>query len=126
MTTVFAWVYMIVSAIVIVFQLALMLGAPLGEFTLGGRYPGRLPAKLRVAVLTQIAVIVVFAAIVGIRAGLFLGDYSQVGSVGVWFVVAFFVLGSILNLSSPSIKEKAVMGPMNVLALLSAVIVALS
>ncbi len=31
--------------------LAIALGAPLGEFTMGGKFPGKLPNKMRVAAL---------------------------------------------------------------------------
>jgi hypothetical protein len=42
---IFAWIYIVLTIFVAVFQLALIFGAPLGEYTLGGRYPGKLPTN---------------------------------------------------------------------------------
>ena len=48
-----------------------------------------------------------------------------VARIGAWVVFAFFIPGSILNLSSPSKKEKLVMGPLNIIALICAFMVAM-
>jgi hypothetical protein len=75
------------------FKLALALGAPLGEYTLGGRFPGRLPGQMRAAALVQILILFVFAFLVVVRAGLAFEQYYPIARIGIWFVVAFFVLG---------------------------------
>ena len=108
-----------------IFQLALALGAPLGEFTLGGKYPGKLPPKIRVAALFQILVMGLFVTIVLTRAGLILPSLADASRVAIWFVAGFFVLGSIANLSSPSQKEKRLWGPVNILMLILSVLIAL-
>lgn len=122
----FAWTYMVLSVIVICFQLVLAAGAPLGEFTLDGRFPGRLPNRMRIAALMQVAVLVCFSGIVASRSGLAFRDAPVLGRVGIWFVVAFFVPGTLLNITSPSRRERLVMGPLNVIALISALAIALS
>lgn len=108
------------------FQLALALGAPWGAYTLGGKFPGQLPAKLRVAALVQILVMVVFALIVLVRAGLIFSGLYAIGRVAIWFVVVFFVLGTFANLSTPSKGERLLWGPVNVLMLMMTIIIALS
>ncbi len=123
---IFAWIYIVLTVVVAVFQLALIFGAPLGEYTLGGRYPGKLPTNLRLAAVVQIAILIFFAVIVMARSGLAFSEYDNLGRIGIWFVVAFFVLGTVMNLSSPSKKEKVVMGPLNVMALASTAIIALA
>jgi len=60
------------------------------------------------------------------KSGIAFSDDDNLGRIGIWFVVAFFVLGTISNLSSPSIREKLVMGSPNIVALLSTIIVALA
>jgi hypothetical protein len=107
------------------FQLALALGAPLGEYTLGGRFPGTLPPKIRVAALAQILVMVLFAFIVLVRVGLIFGELYTISRVAIWFVVGFFVLGSLANLSTPSKRERLVWGPVNVLLLMVTIVIAL-
>jgi hypothetical protein len=108
------------------FQLALALGAPLGEYTLGGKFPGKLPPKLRIAALVQILVLFLFAFIVLIRSDMILPNLQVVGRIGIWFVVAFFVLGSVANLSTPSKRERLLWGPTNVILLAVSILIALS
>ena len=118
-------VFLILTAIGALFQLALALGAPWGEYTLGGRFPGKLPPKIRVAALAQILVMILFALIVLVRAGLIFSQLYAVSRVAIWFVVGFFVLGSLANLSTPSKRERLVWGPVNVLLLMMAIVIAL-
>lgn len=122
----FANIYITLTIIIATFQLALALGAPLGEYTMGGKFPGKLPIKMRIAALIQIIIILLFVFMVIAKAGIAFEQYQRIGRIGIWFIVAFFVFGSIMNLSSPSRKEKLVMGPANIIALISTLIVAIS
>ncbi len=122
---VFAYIFIGLAAFITLFQLALAFGAPWGDFTLGGKYPGKLPAKLRIAAIVQIIILFGFTAMVASKAGIAFGAINQIAQTGIWFVLAFFVLGTVLNLSSPSKKEKYLMGPFNIIALVSVLVVAL-
>ena len=118
------YVFLVLAVCVGLFQLALALGAPLGEYTLGGKYPGRLPAGMRVAAVVQIAILFVFAVMVAAKAGIAFEQYQDASRIGAWVVTVFFAFGSVMNLASPSIKEKRVMGPANVIAFASTLVVA--
>ncbi|MFN6944361.1 MAG: hypothetical protein ACK4ND_05400 [Cytophagaceae bacterium] len=118
--------YIAITLIVVIFQISLLFGAPLGEYTMGGKYKGSLPKKIRVAVFLQILVLFFFLFIVLINTGFAFSQYASIGNTGIWFVVAFFVLGSILNLATPSKKERMVWGPVNVLTLLIVLLIALN
>lgn len=104
--------------------MALALGAPWGDYTLGGKFPGQLPTKLRVAALGQVLIMFLFAFIVLVRAGLVFDGLYAIARVAIWFVVGFFVLGSFANLSTPSKGERLLWGPVNVLMLIMAIAVA--
>jgi hypothetical protein len=119
-------IFLSLCAIVVLFQLALALGAPWGEYTMGGKFPGRLPPKMRIAALIQIIILIILAIIVLIRSGWAFDQFYSLGKTGIWFVAAFFVLGSIVNLLTPSKGERAIWGPVNVLLLTTSIIVALS
>jgi hypothetical protein len=73
---VFAFVYALATAAVVVFQVGVAAGKPWGPYTMGGRYPGRLPALMRVAALAQAVFLAVLAAIVLDAAGV--GDLGWV------------------------------------------------
>ena len=122
---IFAYIFIGLAIFITVFQLALAFGAPLGEFTMGGRFPGKLPVKMRLAAIIQIIILIFFALIVISKAGLGLDGFYNVARIGIWFVFAFFVFGSIMNLSSPSKKEKMLLGPLNIVALICTFMVAL-
>jgi hypothetical protein len=124
--TIAAATFVASCAIAVLFQLALALGAPWGEYTMGGRFPGKLPPKMRAAAVIQIVVLFVMASIVLIRSGLALSRFNSIGKTGIWFVIAFFILGSILNLSTPGKGERAIWGPVNILLLITSIFVALS
>jgi hypothetical protein len=121
-----ATLFLTLCVIVTVFQLALALGAPWGEYTMGGRFPGKLPPKMRMAALIQIIILLGMAVIVLIKSGWAFSQFHSIGRIGIWFVAAFFVLGSILNLSTPSKGERAIWGPVNLLLLITSIILALS
>ena len=121
-----AYVFCFFTAIIVAFQLALALGAPWGEFAMGGKYPGRLPPTMRVAALVQLLLLLFVALIVLVRAELFLGAYMEIARSAVWFVVALFAVSSVLNIITPSKKERMVGGPIAIVLLISSAIVASS
>lgn len=121
-----SYLFLFFALIGSIFQLALALGAPLGEYTLGGRFPGKLPPKIRLAALFQILVMALFVVIVLTRSELIFQSLFQASRIAIWFVVGFFVLGSIANISSSSQKEKRLWGPVNIIMLILSILVALS
>ena len=58
------------ATVVTAFQVALVLGAPWGALTLGGRYPGTLPPSARVIAALSATLLVAFIVIMRMRAGL--------------------------------------------------------
>ncbi|NOK59401.1 MAG: hypothetical protein GFH27_549283n139 [Chloroflexi bacterium AL-W] len=122
---IFAYIFIILTIFVALFQLSLVLGAPLGELTMGGKYPGKLPVKMRIAAFIQILILVLFAYFVISKAGIAFGSHYGIANIGIWIVVAFFIFGSFVNLVSPSKKEKVIMGPLNLIALISSFFVAI-
>ena len=94
--------------ILTVFQAALALGAPLGQGSWGGRYRGRLPARLRAASAVNALVVYPVAIVyVLVSAGLVEGhDLPGAGSAAMWVLVGFFSLGTFANLISRSPVER--------------------
>lgn len=121
---IFAYIFIVLSIVIIVFQIFLVLGAPLGEYTLWGKFPGKLPNKMRSAAVFQILILFVFNLIVISKSGIGLQAYYDISRIGIWGVFVFFIIGSIMNLFSPSKKEKLIMSPLNIIALICAYMVA--
>src|SRR5688572_16951893 len=120
-----AILYAIVSVIVVAFQIALAVGAPWGEYAMGGTFPGQFPPALRIAALVQAMLLVAMAAVVMARSGLILKRRSRVAGWLVWFVVTFSTVSLVLNLITPSAGERAIWAPVALLLLLSSTIVAI-
>ncbi len=110
--TIAAIVAVALLGVIVIFQIALALGAPLGYAAWGGRHPGVLPMRLRVAsavvalVVYPVIILVVLAA-----AGLIAADWLPIdGSLLMWALAAFLGLGAIANFASRSPRER-IWGP---------------
>ncbi len=123
MKNIAAWLYTIVSAGVILFQLALAAGVPWGEYAMGGAFPGQFPPAMRVAAVVQAALLFGMAVVVLARAGLVLPGLAKRRWL-IWVVVAFAMLSLILNLITPSAGERAIWAPVALLMLVSSLMVA--
>ncbi|HET6671863.1 MAG TPA: hypothetical protein VFG92_00670 [Agromyces sp.] len=108
-----------ILAILAVFQLALIFGAPIGQFAWGGQHRV-LPMKLRIGSAVSIVIYAIIALLALDRAGLVDVVPEVVSTVAMWVVFAYFVLGIGMNAISRSKPERYVMTPLSaVLAVLS-------
>ena len=121
-----AIVFAAVTAGVIAFQIALALGAPWGEYAMGGANRGRLPPAMRVAAVVQALVLALLALAVLTRAGLVdvpvLRDLPWL----VWVAVAFSAVSLVLNGISRSPGERRIWVPVALVMLGSSLVVALT
>jgi hypothetical protein len=111
-----AWLYAALAAIVVLFQIALALGAPWGHLAMGGRFPGRYTPMLRIGALAQGALLAFMAVIVLGRAGLV--SPAPPGWL-FWVAVAISALSAVLNIITPSIPERRLWGPVALVMLAS-------
>ena len=107
----------VILALLAVFQLALALGAPLGNYAWGGQHRV-LPMNLRIGSTVSIAIYVLIAVVLLDRAGII--EVIAFDVVAAWVVFAYFALGIVLNAISRSKPERYTMTPVVlVLAVLS-------
>lgn len=111
---------------VIIFQILLIYGLPLGEYTMGGKFPGKIPDKIKYLVFMQILLLASYGYVIAEFTDLLPFETKIFGNIGIWFVFAFFVLGTLLNWITPSRKERIIWGPVNtvILIILSLIIFA--
>lgn len=64
------------------------------------------------------------ASIVLIKAGLFLPNLLSIAQIGIWFVLAFCLIGTVLNTITPS-KIERIWAPVALLQFVMALVVAL-
>ncbi len=101
-----AWSGLIASGWLVIFQVLLAAGAPLGFLAWGGQDPGKLPRTKRMASAFSAIVILFFAAAFGQAAGL----WDPFGSVVLrWAFLAgilLFALSTLGNIATSSIPER--------------------
>ncbi|MDX2376563.1 hypothetical protein M4I32_07095 [Microbacterium sp. LRZ72] len=108
-----------------VFQLALVAGAPLGEFAWGGA-DRVLPRGKRIGSAVSIVLYALIAWIMLARAGAAPAPVPDaVIVVAAWVVTAYFALGILMNAISRSRKERFTMTPIVALLAVLSLIVAL-
>ena len=122
---IFAVVYALATGVVVLFQLGVASGKAWGEYTMGGRYPGRLPAVMRVAALVQAVVLSVLAAIVLDAAGLLGLDWTDQTEWLPFVPVVVAALSLVLNASSRSEPERRTWTPVAIVLLVSSLAVAI-
>ncbi len=110
--------------LVVVFQVALIAGAPWGHLTMGGAFPGRLPPRGRVGAGASALLLLLSGAVVAARAGLALPSWRAASRKLVWAVVALMAVGAVLNAITPSHWERALWLPVVLVQLACVVVVA--
>jgi hypothetical protein len=109
----FALALTVVLALLALFQLALIFGAPLGAFAWGGRHRV-LPARLRIGSAVSIIVYGLIVLIAWDRVGaidIFGGSFSE---IAMWVIFGYFALGIAMNALSRSKPERYTMVPVSV------------
>jgi hypothetical protein len=114
MTQSLAFAYTGLAALPVLMHLAVAAGAPFGRFTVGGRFPGRLPPAWRALALVQAALLGLMAAAVLARAVLGAAMLAPL----FWPAFGLTLLSLAANAASPSRPERLLWTP--VLALMAA------
>ena len=123
--TISAFVFTVLTGIVMIFQGCLAAGVPWGEASMGGRYPGKYPTKMRIVAVINIILLGFFTTIILSEADLMFPLFKPISSIGIWFVVVFFIIGTILNTITPS-KIERIWAPVALLQLITSIIVAIN
>lgn len=97
---------------VAVMEILLIFGLPLGEFTMGGRYKV-LPPLFRIFAASSFIIQLLGAAMI-LQCGGLMGMWfsSKVIRIICFVFAGFFAVNTVMNLISPSKKEKCVMTPL--------------
>lgn len=118
-------IYTVLTGVVCLFQLALAAGLPWGAASMGGKFPGKYPPKMRGVALVNMAVLILLALIVGSRAGLWLPAWSGFAGGAIWLVVVFSALGTVMNTITPS-KIERIWAPVVLVQFITSLIVAIN
>ena len=120
-----AYVFTALTGIVMIFQGCLAAGVPWGEASMGGRYPGKYPPRMRIVAVINMLLLGFFAAIVLSEASILFSPLKPISRVGIWVVVVFFIFGTTMNIITPS-KIERIWAPVAFFQLITSIIVATS
>lgn len=120
-----AIVFTVLTGIVMVFQGCLALGLPWGKASMGGKYPGKYPPRMKAVAVINILILGLFVAIVWSKANLLFPQFKSLSDIGIWFVVAFMLIGTVLNTITPS-KIERIWAPVALFQLITSLIMAIS
>jgi hypothetical protein len=120
-----AYIFTFLSGIVIIFQLCLAAGMPWGEASMGGKFPGKYPPKMKLVAIINILVLSFFTAIVLSRADIVLPQMRSFSEKAIWGVAFFSLTGTIMNTITPSRIER-IWAPVALIQLITSILVALS
>lgn len=122
--TIAAIVYSILYLIVILFQLGLAFGMPWGAASMGGKFPGKYPPKMRLVAIINVLLLTFFSVVVMIEARL-MDNIIGYTNYLIWVIVAFSLIGTILNSITPS-KIERIWAPLALIQLIASLIIALN
>lgn len=122
-----ALIQAVIALGVAIFQIALVAGAPLGEYTMGGQHPGKLPGQFRVTAAVSAIIMVAQSGHYLAQAGILNPALSPGQNAIVnWFWFGFAVLGLIVNSISKSKKERNTWVPFLLVSAACTLLVALN
>ena len=122
-----ALIQAVIALGVAIFQIALVAGAPLGEYTMGGQHPGKLPWQFRVTAAVSAIIMVAQSGHYLAQAGILNPALSPGQNAIVnWFWFGFAVLGLIVNSISRSKKERNTWVPVLLVSAICTLLVALN
>jgi hypothetical protein len=97
---------------------------PWGEASMGGKFPGKYPPKMRIVSLINSLILIFIAVIVLVKADILLQQYKSISNIAIYFVVGFSAVATILNIITPSKIERKLWAPVALLLLITSIIVA--
>jgi hypothetical protein len=122
-----AWLNVFVLVLVTGFQIALISGAPWGEYAFGGQNKGVLPRNLRIgSVITSFLYLSIaghYLAQLGVLPKLLSSDLNQVAN---WVIVGLNALALVMNTITPSKKERMIWAPVALVLFATSLAIALS
>lgn len=111
--------------IILIFQLALVFGAPLGAYTLGGK-AGKLSRGKRIYLLLEVVLTILALLIVYVQSQLIIQTYYNFANWAIWFVVAFYLFISLTHMINRNQWQRCIWAPVYIVLLTASVFIAFS
>lgn len=122
----FALIATSIFIIIIVLNILIIIGLPLGELTLGGKYK-ILPPKLRILAFFSL-IVQVFCVVIVLQAANYISLWFSIEVTrNICFALSIYLLlNTVMNLLSKSKKEKYIMTPLSLMVAICIFVTAFS
>lgn len=120
------YIYSGLMIFAMIFQFILSLGVPWGDYAMGGKFPGKWPPIMRIISIFQILVLLFAVIVVLATVGFIFQEYQYIAKKAIWFVVVFHFVSLVLNIITPSKKERMLWAPICALLFACSVIIAIN
>ena len=110
--TIAAVVYCLAALPPTLVQIGLAAGAPWGHLTLGGKWPGQLPPRIRAVTAIQALLLITMMTVALDSAGLVPLGWPE---VALWITLIITYLSTLANLATPSPRERLYWGPLTLI-----------
>ena len=117
--------FLFFSAVLVGYQMALALGAPWGAASMGGKFLGVYPPKMRILAVLNALVIAFMAAVVSAFSGHAFAFLEPLANWAIWIVVGFYGLSILANIATPS-KVERIWAPVALLQTVASLYLALN
>ncbi|MGC8771713.1 MAG: hypothetical protein ACP5Q5_10740 [Brevinematia bacterium] len=124
-STISSQIFTALTLLLILFQAGLAAGLPWGAASMGGKFPGKYPPKMRFVAIINIIILSFMAIIVLSRANLIFPSMMPFSKIAIWIVVVFYLAETILNIITPN-KIERIWAPVSSIQLITTIIVAMS
>lgn len=118
--------FLTLLSLLALFQIALVLGAPLGKYAWGGQHSGKLPNNLRIASLSSLLIYAAIAFVATEKVGLTSVLPDAFTTVLWWITVGYLGIAILMNGISRSRPERYVMTPVAIALFVTALVIALA
>lgn len=118
-------IFSFATLIIIIFQICLTIGLPWGKASMGGKFPGKYPTKMRYVSFGASVFLSFLILVVLSKANLLFNSLNLFSNYAIWFVVLFSFIQIVLHIITPSKIEKIWL-PFVVIMFISSFIVALN
>ena len=117
-------IYLTFLTFIVIWQIALILGAPLGEYTMGGQDKGELPRKKKYMAIGSLFLLIFYVFNVLSQTDVYFQEWRSVTNVTIWLVVFLNSLTLLGNTITRSKKERNLWFPITLLMFICILIIA--
>ena len=120
-----AYIYSFFAVLIIFWQIALIFGAPLGEYTMGGQDKGELPPKKKLLAAISILLVIFYVVSILSQANIVFQNLHNITKYTIWIVLVLNFFTLLGNTITRSKKERNIWLPITFIMFVCILVISL-